>query len=86
MPVGVTFLEGDPARMCRTIRATKKTCLAFKILAAGRAAEGREGLEQAFRFAFENIKPSDAVIVGMYPRFKDKVKQNAGIVRSLLAT
>jgi hypothetical protein len=86
MPVGTTFLEGDPARMCKVIRATKKTCLAFKILAAGRAAERREGLEQAFRFAFDNIKPSDAVIVGMYPRFKDEVKENAGIVRRLLAT
>jgi hypothetical protein len=86
MPVGTTFLEGDPARMCKVIRATKKTCLAFKILAAGRAAERREGLEQAFRFAFENIKPSDAVIVGMYPRFKDEVRENSGIVRRLLTT
>ena len=84
MPVGTLFLEGDPARMCKVIRATKKTCLAFKILAAGRAAERREGLEQAFRFAFENIKPSDAVIVGMYPRFKDEVKENADIGRRLL--
>jgi hypothetical protein len=72
--------------MCRVIRTTKKTCLAFKILAAGRAAERRGGLEQAFRFAFQNIKPNDAVIVGMYPRFRDEVKENADIVRRLLTT
>lgn len=86
MPVGTVFLENDPARMCRVIRATRKTCLAFKILAAGRTAERRGGLEQAFRFAFENIKPSDAVIVGMYPRFHDEVRQDAEIVRRLLAS
>jgi len=83
LPVGTTFLEGDPARMCRVIRQTRRPCLAFKILAAGRAAESAKGLEQAFRFAFENIKPQDAVIVGMYPRFKDEVRENAELARRI---
>jgi len=86
IPIGKTvFLEGDPARMCKVIQSTRKTCLAFKILGAGRSAESREDLEQAFKFAFDNIKPYDAVIVGMYPRFKDEVKENAGIVRRITA-
>ncbi|HAX42696.1 MAG TPA: hypothetical protein PLF84_17455 [Bryobacteraceae bacterium] len=86
MGIGTSFLEGDPARMCKVIRAVKRPCLAFKILAAGRVAEKRGGLEEAFRFAFENIKPTDAVIVGVYPRFKDEVAENAAIVRRLLAS
>jgi hypothetical protein len=86
LPVGTTFLEGDPARMCAVIRAVSKPCLAFKILAAGRVAESRGGLEQAFRFAFDHIKPTDAVIVGMYPRFRDEAAENAAIVRRLLST
>ena len=86
MGIGTTFLQGDPARMCKVIRAVKRPCLAFKILAAGRMAEKRGGLEEAFRFAFENIKPTDAVIVGVYPRFKDEVAENAAIVRRLLAS
>jgi hypothetical protein len=81
LPVGYVFLEGDPGRMCRVIRQTSKTCLAFKILAAGRLADSPERFEQACRFAFENIKPQDAVIVGMYPRFKDEVRENAAAVR-----
>lgn len=81
LPLGKVFLEGDPARMCKVIRATKKTCLGFKILAAGRSAESPKELDAAFRFAFGNIKPNDAVIVGMYPRFKDEVRENADIVR-----
>jgi len=84
LPVGYVFLEKDPERMCRVIRQTKKTCLAFKILAAGRMADTPERLERAFRFAFANIKPQDAVIVGMYPRFKDEVRENAEIARRVM--
>ncbi len=85
LPLGYVFLEKDPERMCQAIRQTRKTCLAFKILAAGRLATTPEKLEKAFRFAFSNIKPQDAVIVGMYPRFKDEIGENAGIVRRVLS-
>lgn len=34
-------------------------------------------LEEAFAFAFENIKPGDAVIVGMYPKFSGKIRDDA---------
>jgi len=86
LPLGYVFLEGDPARMCRVIRQTPKTCLAFKILAAGRLADPADAREKAFRFAFENIKSKDAVIVGMYPRFKDEVRENADMVRRVLTS
>lgn len=85
LPLGYVFLEKDPERMCRVIRQTKKTCLAFKILAAGRLAGTPEKLEKAFRFAFSNIKPQDAVIVGMYPVFKDEIRENAETVRRVLS-
>ncbi len=35
-PLGETFLEKDPGRMCAMIRKTDKTCFAFKLLGAGR--------------------------------------------------
>jgi hypothetical protein len=85
LPLGHVFLEGDPARMCRVIRQTQKPCLAFKILAVGRMAGSLEQLERAFQFAFDHIKPKDGVIVGMYPRFKDEVSENAEIVRRICA-
>jgi hypothetical protein len=53
--------------MCETIRATPKQCLAFKILGAGRRCADQDDVAAAFRFAFDNIKPIDAVVVGMYP-------------------
>ena len=86
LPLGSVFLEGDPARMCRAIRQTAKPCLAFKVLASGRKAESHEQLEESLRFAFDQIKAKDAIIVGMYPRFKDEVSENAETVRQVCTT
>ena len=83
LPVGETYLSSDPPRMCKRIRQTKKTCLGFKILAAGRKCESSQEVRGAFDFAFKNIKPSDAVIVGMFPKFSDQVTENAQIVREV---
>lgn len=84
-PLGEVYVPEDPPRMCRAIRQSKKTCLAFKILAAGRVTDSPKQIDEAFRFAFENIKPQDCVIVGMYPRFTDQVRENAERVRQILA-
>ena len=83
MPVGETYLEQDPVRMCRVIRQTRKTCLAFKVLAAGRLINSPQQVEQALRLVFDNIKPQDAVIMGMYPRYKDEVRENVAHLRRI---
>lgn len=85
MPVGETYLEKDPERMFRMIRQTRKTCLAFKLLAAGRLINSPDQVAGAIRRALENIKPQDAIIVGMYPRYKDEVRENAETVRRILS-
>ncbi len=79
--VGEPYFEKDPERMCKMIRQTKKTCFAFKILAAGRSIKTKAAIEGAFKFVFDNIKPQDGVIVGMFPRFKDEIAENAALVR-----
>jgi hypothetical protein len=80
---GELYLRDDPARMYAVMRQTAKPCFAFKILAAGRIAD--EGIAGAFRTAFQSIKPNDGVFVGMFPRYKDEVKENAEIVYRILA-
>ena len=62
--------------MCQVIRQTEKTCLAFKILAAARHCPTQEDVAAAFRFAFSNIKPKDAVVVGMFPKDVDQIALN----------
>jgi len=67
------YLQDDPPHMYKIFRQTRKPCFAFKILAAGRVAS----VEAAFKRAFQSIKPTDFVVVGMFPRIKDEIKENA---------
>lgn len=70
------FYEEDPPKMCKVIRAVDKPCLAFKILAAGRRCSSQEQIKATFKWAFDNIKPTDAVVVGMFPKYVDQVRLN----------
>ncbi len=81
IPVREVYLTSDPARMYKAVQQTKRICLAFKILAAGRLSDRKGQVEQAFREAFAGIKRSDGVIVGMYDRYSDQPAENAGYVR-----
>ena len=81
IPLREVYLEGDPPRMFEVMRQTEKPCLAFKILAAGRLCDKPEWVEQAFESTFRQIKPNDAVIVGMYPEYEDQPAMNAQYVR-----
>ena len=80
---GEPFDDEDREIMYRTIRKTSKTCLAFKILGATRRSATPADVENAFREAFENIKPCDAVVVGMFPKHSDQARENADIVRRI---
>jgi hypothetical protein len=83
LPLGEIYLPSDPPRMFAVIRAARKPCLAYKVFAAGRrvgsSAEVRTCLETALR----EVKPTDALIVGMYQQFGDQVGENAALVRTI---
>jgi len=81
IPVGEVYLPNDPPRMFRAVQQTKRPCLAFKILAAGRLSERSHWVEQAFRQTYESIKPTDGVIIGIYDRYSDQPAENAALVR-----
>jgi len=70
---GDVYLQDDPPRMYKFMRQTKKPCIAYKILGAGRVSD----VEQAFKMAFESLKPADLVCVGVFPRVKDEVREDA---------
>jgi hypothetical protein len=83
VPVGVgeVYLEDDPPRMFQVMRQTKRPCLAFKILAAGRLSERKDWVQNAFRQTYAAIKPTDAVIVGIYDKFSDQPAEDAAFTR-----
>ena len=81
IPVGEVYLQSDPPRMFKVIQQTKRTCLAFKILAAGQLSERREWVENAFKQTFAGIKPTDGVLVGIYDKFSDQPAEDAGYAK-----
>ena len=78
------FFDEDIPVMYETIRQIPKPCMAFKIMGATRRCGSREEVKYAFEEAFSNIKPIDGVIVGMFPKYSDQVRENCEIVKSLL--
>ncbi len=82
LPLGEIYLADDPPRMYKVIKQTKKTCFAFKILAAGRVTN----VDEAFRLAFTSIKPTDGVFIGLFPKYRDEVRENAERTHRILAT
>ena len=75
------FVRGDPPEMYKVIKQTKKPCFVYKILASGRLCEKPEFVEAAFKECFENIKPTDTVVVGMWDKQEDQYAINAEYVR-----
>ena len=78
-PIGELYIPEDPPRMFEMIRQTKKPCLCYKVLAAGR----RRDVEAAFKETLENSKPNDGMIIGMWPKHSDQVAENAGLVKEI---
>lgn len=86
LQIGYPFFASDPVTMTDVVRQVDKPCLGFKILAAGRRCHDTRTVRAAFQFAFEHIKPTDGVIVGMYPRYQDQIRENADHVRQFCTT
>jgi hypothetical protein len=83
LPLGEIYLPTDPPRMFKTIQGAKKPCLVYKVLAAGRRVNTPAEVRRCFDEAFAQIKPTDAVLIGMYQQFGDQVAENAAIVREV---
>ncbi len=77
---GGKFKLGDlgPAMDC--IRSISKPCIGYKIMGAGRIDP-----RMAFEYAYDSIKQTDAVNVGMYRGDNDNlIEENAAMVRDIL--
>ena len=82
---GERFEAADRDVMTQVIRRVAKPCLAFKVLAAGRHCQSPDTIEAALRFAFQNIKSTDVVLLGMWQKYKDQAAENVALARKILA-
>jgi len=76
---GLKFKLRDMDAAVDCIQRIRKPCIAYKIMAAGRVDP-----HMAFEYAFESIKPTDVVNVGMYRGDKDDmVEENVTLIRKI---
>lgn len=77
---GEKFKLSDIDTAVKCINKIEKPCIGYKIMGAGRIDP-----EMALEYAFEKIKPTDVVNVGMHRGDNEKiVAENADIVRKIL--
>jgi hypothetical protein len=78
----IAWVRGDPPKMLKVIKQTKKPCLVFKILASGNLmANALPKLQQSivearFKYIFENIKSTDGVVLAMWNKYEDQYALN----------
>ena len=85
LPLDEGWIASDPPKMAAAIRKVDKPALVYKVLAAGRKCDSEEQKRQAIEWAYKNIKPIDATIIGLYPRYSDQVTETTKMVREILA-
>ncbi|HOL35577.1 MAG TPA: hypothetical protein PK303_03290 [bacterium] len=82
---GEIFDQEDPPKMCQVIKQVKKPCIAYKIFGAGRLCNNENQIFSSLKFAFDNIKSQDLVLVGVFQKYNDQIKQNVELACKILA-
>jgi hypothetical protein len=66
--------------MLARVRQTSKPCLVFKVYGAGRKCGSATEMAEALGLVFRHAKPSDAAVIGMFPKRKEQVRENCRLV------
>jgi hypothetical protein len=81
------FWDADRVEMLKRVRQTSKQCLVFKVYGATRLCHSREQMLDALKLVFKYAKPNDAMVVGMFPKYKEQVVENCELtVEAIRAT
>ncbi|MCL5744909.1 MAG: hypothetical protein M1541_13455, partial [Acidobacteria bacterium] len=81
---GEYFRDADRELMLQKVRRASKQCLIFKVYGASRHCASREQMLAALRLAFRFAKRSDCVVLGMFPKYKEQVRENCELVAECL--
>jgi len=74
------FWNPDRVEMLKRVRQTSRQCLIFKVYGASRLCKSRQQMLDALKLVFEDAKPNDAIVIGMFPKYKDEVTENAQLL------
>jgi hypothetical protein len=85
VPVDEGWIASDPPKMSAAVRQVDKPALVYKVLSAGRKCSSEDQKRKAIAWAYQNIKPIDATIIGIYPRYSNQVAETTQMVREALS-
>lgn len=77
---GEMFWDPDRERMLDRVSRTAKPCLIFKVYAATRHCATPADRLDALKLAFRYAKPTDTVVIGMFPKYQEQVEENCRLV------
>ena len=77
---GEYFHDPDREMMLKRVSKTAKPCLIFKVYAATRHAGTAAARLDALKLAFRYAKPTDAVVIGMFPKYQEQVEENCRLL------
>ena len=66
--------------MLKRVRQTSKPCLIFKVYGASRHCNSGDRMRKALQLVFDYAKPTDCLVVGMFPKHKEQVRENCGLL------
>ncbi|HZT33779.1 MAG TPA: hypothetical protein VFA33_28070 [Bryobacteraceae bacterium] len=78
------FRDEDREKMLARVRRTSKPCLIFKVYAASRQCDSPARMRAALGLVFRYAKPTDCVVIGMFPKHREQVRENCWLVREAL--
>ena len=73
---GELFWNPDREEMLKRVRQTARQCLIFKVYGAGRECASRGRMGNALRQVAASAKPSDCIVIGMFPKHSEQVREN----------
>lgn len=79
------FWDPDREQMLSRVRRTSKPCLIFKVFGASRNCGSPSQMLDALRLVARYAKPVDAIVIGMFPKYKEQVNENCHLVKQALA-
>jgi hypothetical protein len=83
---GELFWDADREKMLTRVSRTSKPCLIFKVYGASRQCGSPASRQAAIELAFRSAKPSDAVVIGMFPKYQEQVEENCRLVTQAIAS
>ena len=83
---GEFFWEPDREEMLKRVRQTAKQCLIFKVYGAGRRCGSMADKLAALDQVAGAAKPADCIVVGMFPKHSEQVRENCALFSKALSS